>query len=192
MPKAPALLCLLLLLQAWPAASVHAQVRRCAGPGGQLIYTDKQCSQIGATERLPHAAGRAALPPYRGGCSRRLNELVYGLSGAIDARDVNRLATLYDFAGMSTRQGYAVMSRLDGLVGRGLIDIVPIYSRPAPVLAEDGSVLDPNVDGYYPQTTAARRAPVGLRIEQIFADGITMSRTQFGLRRRLGCWWITF
>lgn len=193
MPKAPLLLCLLslLVLHAW-AAPAQAQVRRCAGAGGQLIYTDKQCSEIGATDRLPPASGRGVAAPYRGGCSRRLNELVHGLSEAVGARDVNRLATLYDFAGMSTRQGYAVMTRLDGVVGRALVDIVPIYSRPAPVLAEDGSVLDPNLDGYYPQTTAARRAPVGLRLEQVFADGITLSRTEFGLRRRLGCWWVTF
>lgn len=190
MPKTPALLCLLLLLQAWPAPGT-AQVRRCAGADGQLIYTDKQCSQIGATERVPHASGNA-LPPYRGGCSRRLAELVYGLSGAIDARDVNRLAALYDFTGMSTRQGYAVMTRLDGIVGRGLVDIAPIYATAAaPVLAEDGSVLDANADGYYPQPEPRRRAPVGLRIEQVFADGVTLRRTAFGLRKRLGCWWLT-
>lgn len=174
---------------AWPAPA-DAQVRRCAGPTGELIYTDRKCTDIGATDRLVRTPGAGYAAPYRGGCSRRLNDLVYGITSAIDARDVNRLATLYDWAGMSTRQGYAVMSRLDGIVRRPLVDILPIYSRPAPVLAEDGTVADSNADGYFPQTTV-KRAPVGLRLEQTFSNGSTPSRTIFGLRKRLGCWWVS-
>lgn len=192
-PAATRLAPLLVVLAwwAWPADAA-AQVRRCAGPGGQVIYTDKQCGDIGAVERLPQAAhGHGAAPPYRGGCSRRLVDLVQGISTALDARDVNRLATLYDFTGMSTRQGYAVMTRLEGMVGRNLLDIGPIYSRPAAVLAEDGSVVDSNADGYYPRTASSRRAPVGLRVDQVFSNGVTLSRTEFGLRKRLGCWWLT-
>jgi hypothetical protein len=40
-----------------------------------------------------------------------------------------------------------------------------------------------------PRTTA-RRPPVGLRLEQTQANGITPSRTSLALRRRYGCWWI--
>jgi hypothetical protein len=157
---------------------------------GELIYTDKRCSDIGAIERVPHVPGSVAAAPYRGGCSRRLTDLVHQLTLAIDGRDVNRLATIYDFAGMSTRQGYAVMARLDGIAGRTLVDVMPIYGGSSAVLDETGRVIDPNTDGYYPQA-ARRRAPVGLRVEQTFRNGITMSRTDFGLRKRLGCWWIT-
>ena len=31
---------------------------------------------------------------------------------------------------------------------------------------------------------------LGLRVEQVLSDGYTPSRTVFGLRRRLGCWWV--
>ena len=31
---------------------------------------------------------------------------------------------------------------------------------------------------------------LGLHVEQILSDGYTPSRTVFGLRRRLGCWWV--
>ncbi len=46
------------------------------------------------------------------------------------------------------------------------------------------------------QTAAApapvphRRAPVALRLEQTLGNGVTPSRTVFGLTRHYGCWWI--
>ncbi len=172
---------------AWPTAA-HAQVRRCAGMNGETIYTDRACAEIGATDRLVRSSGHAPTA-YRGGCSRRLTELVYGLSSAIDAKDVNRLALYFDWAGMSTRQGYAAMARLDGIAQRALVDVLPVYPRPPPILAEDGSVIDANVDGYFPQTTV-RRAPIGIRVEQTFGSNATPSRTVFGLNKRLGCWFL--
>jgi hypothetical protein len=193
MPNRPLQSVLLLLLAVAAIASPShggAQVRRCAGPGGEAIYTDRNCADIGAVDRLVRTPGAGyAAPAYRGGCSRRLTDLVYGLSGAIDAKDVNRLALYYDWAGMSTRQGYAVMTRLDGIVKRPLVDVLPVYPRPPPILAEDGSVLDDNADGYFPQTTV-RRAPIGLRVEQTFGSSATPSRTVFSLSKRLGCWFL--
>lgn len=168
--------------------AAQAQVRRCAGGNGEKIYTDRTCTEIGATDRLLRSGGHAP-SAYRGGCSRRLAELVYGVSGAIEAKDVNRLALYYDWAGMSTRQGYAVMARLDGIASRPLIDVLPVYARPPPILGPDGTVFDSNADGFYPQTTV-RRALVGLRLEQTFSNGTTPSRTFLSLRKRLGCWWV--
>ena len=169
---------------------VQAQVRRCVGPTGELIYTDRECEEIGATERALTSPGLGRTSSaYRGGCARRLVDLVYGVTGAIEARDANQLALFYDWAGMSTRQGYAVMAQLDGIVHRPLIDVLPVYSPSPPILAADGSVADANADGYYPQTTM-RRTPVALRLEQTFSNGVTPSRTVLGLRKRLGCWWV--
>lgn len=193
LPRACPTCCLLLVLLAMACWSTpaHAQVRRCAGTTGEVIYTDQKCADIGATDRLLHASGSGYVPSaYRGGCSRRLNALVSDLTNAIETRDVNRLALLYDWAGMSTRQGYAVMARLDGIAKRPLVDILPIYPRPPPILSADGTVADANADGYFPQT-AVRRPPVGLRLEQTFSNGVTPARTVLGLRKRLGCWWIS-
>lgn len=172
----------------WPQP-LQAQVQRCVSPAGEPVYTDRKCSEIGANERLASPSGHP-LTAYRGGCSRRLRDVVYGVTSAIEARDVNRLALLYDWAGMSTRQGYAVMTRLDGIVNRPLVDILPVYADPPPVTGADGTVVDRNADGYFPQTTV-RRAPVGLRLEQTFSNGVTPARTTFGLRKRLGCWWLS-
>lgn len=174
------------------AAPVQAQVQRCVGASGELIYTDRQCTEIGASERaVPTPGAAATAPAYRGGCARRLSDLVQGVSTAIETRDVNRLAMYYDWTGMPTRQAYAVMTRLDGIANRPLLDILPVHAPGPPILSSDGSVVDANTDGYYPQTSV-RRAPVGLRLEQTFSNGVTPARTVFGLRRRLGCWWVRF
>lgn len=165
----------------WPS-SATAQVRRCTGPDGSTVFTDRRCVDIGGVERLPRSGSAASVrQPYRGGCARNLQDLVFEITTAIDTRDANRLASVYHWPGMSSRQGYAVLSRLEGVVKRTLVDIAPVM--PASTDGVDGDL--------YPQTTV-RRAPVGLRIDQTLGNGITPSRTVFGLRRHFDCWWVTF
>ncbi len=182
MPPRPVLLLSSLLLAAWlwppPAA---AQVRRCTVPDGGTVYTDRRCADLGGVERQqpPGPAGTGGHNLYRGGCARNLQDLVYELTTAIDSGDSNRLASLYHWTGMSSRQGYAVMARLDGVVKRPLVDIAAVM--PASSNGLDGDL--------YPQTTV-RRAPVALRIEQTLANGSTPSRSVFGLHQHFGCWWI--
>lgn len=161
------------------AQRAHAQIHRCGGPGGGTIYTDRQCADIGAVERVMHAAGQPARF-YRGGCAGNLLDLVYELTAAIDSRDVNRVAGVFDWVGMSSRTGYALMGRLDVIAKRPLVDVVPVY--PAVPTDENG-------DDLYPQASV-RRAPVALRLEQTLGNGSTPSRTVLGLRRYLGCWWV--
>ena len=183
MPPRPLMLlpCLLLLASSWPSPAA-SQVRRCTGADGGIVYTDRRCADIGGSERLPRAGTASAgggHSLYRGGCARNLQDLVYELTTAIDSGDANRLAGVYHWTGMSSRQGYAVMARLGGIVKRPLVDIAPVM--PASPDGVDGDL--------YPQT-AVRRAPVALRIEQTLANGSTPSRSVFGLQKHFGCWWI--
>ena len=175
------LLSALLLATWWWPPPADAQVRRCTGPDGGTVYTDRRCADIGGSDRLPRAGtgGGGGHNLYRGGCARNLQDLVYELTSAIDSGDTNRLASVYNWTGMTSRQGYAVMARLDGVVKRPLVDIAPVM--PASADGVDGDL--------YPQT-AVRRAPVALRIEQTLANGSTPSRSVFGLQRHFGCWWI--
>ncbi|HJR74638.1 MAG TPA: hypothetical protein VJ806_13485 [Luteimonas sp.] len=205
----------LLAAAAWWPAHGAAQVRRCTGPDGNAVYTDRPCEYIGAVERVPHAqAGQSMNSRRYGGCARNIRDLVYEITAAFDARDPNRLAGAVHWAGMSTRTAYGLMGRLDALAKRPLIDIVPVYARvyaPEPALAADaaGDVSVPfsleghgqDVPGeavpapasdpdYYPQQTVRRGPPIALRIEQTLGDGATPSRSVFGLQRHMGCWWI--
>jgi len=165
-----------------PADAVDAQVRRCETASGTAVFTDRKCADIGAEERLPRKDADVArtLRLYRGGCSRNLQDLVYEMTAAIDARDANRLAGLYHWVGASSSGANAVMQRLEGIVDRPLVDIAPVMAG----VPEDA-------DAYYPSTIPARQPPVALRVEQTLANGSTPASTVFGLRQHFGCWWIT-
>lgn len=181
MPPRALLLLSSLLLTAWLGPlPAWAEVRRCSGADGGTVYTDRRCADIGGVELPPRdRATEWANIVYRGGCARNLQDLVYEITSAIDSRDANQLASVYHWSGLSSRQGYAVMARLDGVVKRPLVDIIPVFPGTG-----DGVYGD-----MYAQTTV-RRAPVGLRIEQTLANGITPSRTVFGLYKYFDCWWI--
>ena len=81
----------------------RAEVHRCNAPGGEHLYRQSR-SAIGAIDRPPRTQDGpvSASRLYRSGCSRTLQDLVYELTSAIDSRDVNRLAGIYDWNGMST------------------------------------------------------------------------------------------
>ncbi len=180
-------LCLLLTLLsavAW-CSRAHAQVRHCTMPDGATVYTDRVCADIGAKERPPQTSslGTVGARAYRGGCARNLRDLAYEMTSAIDANDVNRLAGLYHWVGASSSSAAALMDRLEVVAHRPLVDIIPVA---APSQGADA--------GASPDSSAqstVRRPPVGLRVEQTLANASTPSRTVFGLRRYLDCWWIT-
>ena len=98
---------LLLLLTgagAFLPGAAQAQVRRCTAADGSLVYTDRKCEDIGGRERpaSPAATGVGLAHAARGGCARSVQDLVYSLSSAIQSGDANRIAGVYDWAGMST------------------------------------------------------------------------------------------
>lgn len=174
--------------------TAHAQkVQRCTTMGGETVYTDKRCEDVGAMDRLPQvttggSSGSGGV--YRAGCSRTLSDLVYQITAAVENKDVNRLASVYQWAGVSNAAANSILNKLEAIVDRPLVDITPVRPVPPPIVDENGLVIDENSDGYYPQT-AARQRPVGLRLEQTLKNGSTPSRTVFGLRRSYNCFWIS-
>ncbi len=184
---------LALALALAPVPAQAQQVQRCVTAQGGTVYTDKRCEDIGAINRLPRPGASgvgSSTSLYRGGCSRTLSDLVYQITSAIDAHDVNRLSSVYAWSNVSNAAANRILTQLEAIVERPLVDIVPVRPRPPPIYDEDGTMVDANTDGYYPQTTVRQR-PVGLRLEQTLANGSTPSRTVFGLRRNYNCFWIT-
>lgn len=172
MRRALPLLPLLALAMTAPPVGAQATIRRCELPTGQTVYTDRRCDAIGAVERRA-STPQAQLRRYRATCARSVRDLYFEVSAALESRDANRLAGVYHWPGMSTRQGYDVMQRLQAIVDRGLVDLQPVY---------------PGGDDVYAPTT---RAPVAFRIEQVAANGSTPVRASLGIRRHLDCWWVT-
>lgn len=172
MHRALPLLALLALAGSAVPVETQAAVRRCELPDGQTVYTDRRCDAIGAVERRA-AAPQAQFRRYRATCARSVRDLYFEVSAALESRDANRLAGVYHWPGMSTRQGYDVMQRLQRIVDRGLVDLQPVY---------------PGGEDAYASTT---RPPVAFRIEQVAANGSTPVRASLGIRRHLDCWWVT-
>lgn len=183
------LACIAALFFALPA---QAQVKRCTMVDGTTLYTDRSCADLGAVERVPRQApGYGVRLPYRGGCSRQLQDLIFEVSSAIDTGDPNRLASVYHWPGLSSRTGYALVNRLEAIARRPLIDIRAL--RPVTRIAEidrDVTTTPTGDDDYYP-STVRQGPPTSLRIEQTLSDGVTPKRTTFGLRKHMGCWWIS-
>jgi hypothetical protein len=198
----------------WPqtALAQEPQLNRCAGPGGDTVYTDRPCETVGARERLPRSAIASTYGLRRGGCARNLQDLIYEITAAIDNRDVNRLGSVYHWVGHSPQSGYRILDQLQAIAERPLVDIVPMRASvvetpvespaatetvPTPSTPEASAPAPPAGDGAAPQTDApvvrriAPRPPVGLRLDQTSGKGSTPARTVFGLRRHMDCWWIT-
>lgn len=176
-----AALALVLMLAAAPVVAV-AEIRRCAMPDGNLVYTDRRCQSLGAVE-LPRQAP-AAVPTtrlYHGGCAATLRDLVYEVTSAIDSHDVNRLAAAYHWPGMSGRSANATMDRLDRIAALSLVDL-RVVTVDVPV-----APADPDDPFDVPEV---RVVPTGLRAEQVRGDGATPVSTHFSLRRHLDCWWV--
>lgn len=210
------LLSLLLALAALTAPAHAQQIRRCTGADGQTVFTDRRCDELGATARVPATAASAMRRDgdagmYRYGCPRRLSQLVDQLRGAIAAHDVNRLSSLYLWTDLSNDAANRVLTRLEDIAERPLVDIAPLYPEPVTPLAAAVAPGVPAVDGTgtdavnavadaagQPAPPAAdapapqRPRPWGLRLEQTLANGSTPARTQLDLRRQYNCFWISF
>ena len=201
MIRAVLLATLLLVLATLPVqAPAQAQINRCTAPDGTSIYTDRECSVLGAVERLPRdrseATTEARRNAYRGGCARSIHQLIQQMTVAIDAADVNRLAALYHWPGTSHSTGHRLMDQLDRIARTPVIDIVaeraatPVVAVQQPgISASFASTLQ--VSRSAPAAPATRSPPVALRVHQSSGTGAAPSRTRFALRQHLGGWWVS-
>lgn len=196
------LLLLLLFSGLAPVPPAQAQVRRCVAPNGNIVYTDRMCSDIGATSALAPASpagGGSGGSVLRSMCARNVRDLAYGLESAIQSGDANRIASLYDWTGMGTAAAERLMDHFDHIANRAFVDLVPVYSGSSnafvvpPSSAADAQATPET--GAEPGALPVAPSPpvrrvIGLRIEQVLSDGHTPSQARFGVVKRMGCWWI--
>ena len=184
-------LLLLTLAGMFPPHAAHAQddVNRCRDASGRPVFTDRRCEDIGSREAAasaPTAAGLAGVPA----CVRKLSELVAAIRQAATAHDVNVLAAVYRWQGLSPAAGEADLARLESLTQRPLLDIEPI--RPgdaAPAAAEPAPATEApaaaaSADG---SARGTLPRPIGLRLRQTLGDGHTPASTDLRLHHENGC-----
>ena len=214
--RAPSLILLLLCMCAAPAAA--QKVNRCTGADGATVFSDRRCEDLGAIDRLPprtapSAASEGASGLYRPQCVRRLSELAQQIRTAVDARDVNRLSTLYWWNGVSDEAARRILDRLDAITQRPLVAIVPVLPNPssqtypAATLPASGTLAaaeqrTPDAASATPQpstgsaagdnATPPRARATGLRLEQTLGGSATPTSNVLSLRRQYNCFWISF
>lgn len=172
-------LLLLLLASLAPMREASAQVRHCVTADGTRLYTDRRCADMGAVEELRVPTLGAPAASYRRPvCARDVQDLAYALEEAVRSGDANRIAGLYDWAGMGTANAYRVMKRLQAIARRDVVEVQTVHAGDRWESADPW--LAPPPAG----------PPIGLRVEQVQADGYTPARASFGLRQRMGCWWV--
>lgn len=193
---------LLLACLCLPAPAAAQAVYRCVGPDGQSVFSDQPCRSQGAVEReappppVANADGFVSGTGTTGeGCARTLDALLLGVRGALEARDVNRLATYYHWAGTSAGAGRYLMDELEAIASRPLVAaewLVPEQTTdsgalPFPPPAQDFPDAPATPDG----SPASQPRPAALRVEQAAGPmDAGAVRTDFLLRRHAGCWWI--
>jgi hypothetical protein len=203
-----------LLLSSVPAtAPLHATtaIERCVSSDGNVAYTDKACSSLGAASvaipgalltRIAHEEARyandadasasvaspmATSPVGRrsvaSGCAQTPTQLAMDLRGSLTLGDVNRIAESYDWRGMSSRQADRTMDRLQRLTGKPVVDSHYFDARIG--LAGDadaGTLLASN-------STVGGDAGV---LQLILGANATRTAIDFDVHRAMGCYFVSF
>jgi hypothetical protein len=210
MPSGPRLFLPILLCAAGTAAQA-AGIRRCEGADGVTIYTDRECSALGAVDRKVDLEPPArALPPgvtppgdaplLRTDCARRADTLLFDLRRAFENRNVNRVAGLYHWPGTGRGAARHVMDRLQRLVDAEPASIEFIYPEaprvePQAAAFSNGALDRGHAQGGGPDDDAPAHAapvaaPIGLRLE-LGEAGLEPAR-ELRLVRNAECWWFAF
>lgn len=146
----PLLPAVLLLFFTLPAPAAAQAVKRCTDARGNSVFTDRSCASLGAVAKgVPALAGGGSYA--RGfaprGCARTADDLAMGVRTALEARDVNRLASYYHWPGSGNAR--RVMDSLETIALRPLVAVELAYpARPAPFdpLQEFGPDAAPEQD----------------------------------------------
>ena len=218
MPLRAALLLLFFAAAAWaPPASAQA-VHRCVDARGVSVFSDQPCESQDAVRRQEPVRAAESAQGFRtgtgstaAGCARTPDALLLGVRGALEARDVNRLATHYHWPGTGANAGRYLMDELEEIAARPLVAAELVFPVPPAEMAPDpyaSPAAAPPVEAPGPATAATVEpaspmppadpaaaprppAPVGLRVEQMSGPADAGARTvHFLLRRNAGCWWI--
>lgn len=203
-----------LLLSSVPAtAPLHATtaIERCVSPDGNVAYTDKACSTLGAASvvipgalltRIAHdearyasaadASDAVAIPAttspvgrraVASGCARTPTQLAMDLRGSLTLGDVNRVAESYDWRGMSGRQANRTMDRLQHLIGKPVLDSHYFDAQIGLAgTADAGTLLASN---------AGIGGDAGV-LQLILGADATRSAIDFDVHRAMGCYFVTF
>jgi hypothetical protein len=192
MRRLAALLCLVLLVCAAPAAA-QTDIHRCIGADGNPLFTDQPCAALQATPvkavaTASTASQPAVAPPVL--CASSLGQLRQNVINAFANRDANRLAGLMLWGGYGRGAAIADIRSLDSLMKQPLLDISPA-SDPAPSGNDPPASADSSADLPGSDPSGTPIAGNQLVLHTAGNDGSGNSRElRFEIVRRAGCLWL--
>lgn len=173
-----------LVLLALPLCAIaNAEINRCVAPDGVLVFTDQSCEALGIAER-----GNAPMPRRRVGAASAASKLSFGCAArspeglrvavidAMDRRDFNALAGLYNFDGRSRQTAAGVVRRLERMARQPAkeVELVAIETESLfDVLVVDTGVL-----------------PTLRVVQKRQGNEGSLSIENFSLARSAGCLWL--
>ncbi len=156
---------LLLALLAWTTPAQAQGIRRCVDARGMSIFTDRPCSEMNAVPmQAPPVADGNLAGGFRGGfsqrgCARRPEDLLERVRSALEARDVNRLASHYHWTGTGSGSGKRLMDALERIASQPLVSADLIYPEPQPQPDDVEPMADGRAIPNYPDPMAAAGIP---------------------------------
>ena len=193
-----------------PPETSPGGLRQCVGADGVPIFTDRRCSELGASDPPPVPAAFGATPgaPVRvRSCARNQDDLLAGVRAALESHDANRLADYYHWTGMDSATGYRLMERLDAFSARPVVDVQLVRDAPPPeeAFAEPFFESPPPPPPYAygpggeplssepPRPRRPRRLASMIRVDQMRSEtDVASTVTYFHLLTNAGCWWMRF
>lgn len=117
-----------------PAAKPLSGPRRCVNARGETIFTDADCGDIEAVEKplvRPMVGNTLGFskPVITHACARSAEDLQWSMQSAIEKKDVNQLAGLYDWTGFGHDTANQVLDRLKLVADGALMSVELLYPQ---------------------------------------------------------------
>ncbi|CAM5376311.1 DUF4124 domain-containing protein [Rhodanobacter lindaniclasticus] len=189
MPRLVALLGLILLARAVPAAA-QSPIHRCIGANGGAVFTDQPCAALRATPVNP-AAPAADTPAPSGPppvlCATSVDELRQSVIDAFTRRDGVRMGGLILWDGYGRGAAIADIRALTALMKQPLLAV----DMPAPSASATASLGEPPHEDGGLVARAPATAPDQLILHTAGSDTDGASSTwRFDIVRQAGCLWL--
>jgi hypothetical protein len=187
------------------SATANAAIHECSMPDGTPTFTDQPCSGLGKVYRLSgtdverRRPGRSVIPSvarenersrFGVGCAARSPQTLVGaVKVALQSGNVNELAGLYDWNGMSRPRAMEQMNRLTKIAQRAPLDVM-LESGNA---SWDYAVVESDGIRAYEGVPPPEPGLPSVRIDQYAAGGDDLlDTTRFPITRDSGCVWLSF
>lgn len=155
--------------------TASADVHRCLGAHGEIVYSGQACASLGADVAPSYTHNQMWIT----GCAANADELLDRVAAAFDSGDVNLLGGLFLWRGFGTRNAYQHMRRLGEMLEHPLADVDLITTRP----------WNDN-PGYYRNLRELK--PSSLAIWLADKTAVAPVEHRFAVVERDGCTWLSF